>query len=132
MAARKSYNTRPLRLIREALTKKGGAHMTAEEISNSLKANGEPIGLTTVYRNLEKLCASGEVKKYIGDGTACYGFAGEHCRDHFHLKCSSCGRLFHIECDYMDRLSHHVCEHHGFKVDNSKTVLYGICEACGK
>ena len=132
MATRKAYNTRSLKLISEILASMDGAHMTAEEILNSLKERGENIGLTTVYRNLEKLVLSGEVRKYSGEGSACFGFSGEHCAEHFHLKCSACGKLFHIECEHIERLAEHISHHHGFAVDNTKTVLYGVCGECAK
>lgn len=106
--------------------------MTAEEIVSALRSEGEAVGLTTVYRNLEKLCSSGEVRKFSGAGSACYGFTGENCHSHFHLKCSSCGKLIHLECDYIEKLSEHVSAHHGFAVDNTKTVLYGTCGDCAK
>ncbi len=132
MAIRKGYNTRPLKLITEILAEKSGAHMTAEEILLALRERGENIGLTTVYRNVEKLVLSGEVRKYSGEGSACFGFSGEHCAEHFHLKCSSCGKLLHIECDHIERLAEHITRHHGFSVDHTKTVLYGVCGDCAK
>ncbi len=132
MSERKGYNTRPLKLITETLQDKGGAHMTAEEICDTLRSQGENVGLTTVYRNLDKLVASGEVKKFSGEGRACFGFAGSGCSHHFHLKCSGCGKLLHIECDHIERLAEHVKDHHGFCVDNTKTVLYGLCGDCAR
>ena len=131
MATRASYNTRPLRLIRETLADSGHSHMTVEEILSNLKERGEKIGLTTVYRNLDKLCEQGEVKKYRGDGGYCFGLA-DRCEHHFHLRCESCGRLLHIECEKVQQLSDHVSVHHGFRVYNSKTVLYGTCGDCAK
>ncbi len=132
MAERKSYNTRSLNLIAELLKSRGGSHMTAEELCEELKRQGENVGLTTVYRNLDKLISSGDVQKYSGEGSACFGFRGDNCSHHFHLKCSACGKLLHIECDHIERLADHVSERHGFRVDNTKTVLYGLCGDCAK
>lgn len=79
----------------------------------------------------------GIVRKYVLDGksSACYQFlSGEPhaCTEHFHLKCTQCGQLFHVSCDYLNQLGEHLLEHHGFVIDHTKTVLYGLCAACAK
>ena len=56
----------------------------------------------------------------------------DECLEHFHLKCIECGKLIHIDCNYMKSLDEHILQHHGFKVDNSRTVLYGICNSCNE
>ena len=85
---------------------------------------------------LKKLCASGEVRKFTGgDGdSACYQYAGKNaeCREHYHLKCTECGKLIHAECKFLSELSAHIYNEHGFKVDGSRTVLYGVCGDCLK
>ena len=42
------------------------------------------------------------------------------------------GQLFHVSCDYLNQLGEHLLEHHGFVIDHTKTVLYGLCAACAK
>ncbi len=109
-------------------------HITAEEIAAYFKTTDSPISTATVYRNLEKLTAAGRVRKYITspEEPACYQFAtsDKACVRHFHLKCTSCGRLFHVSCPYLDKLEEHIDSHHGFAVDNTRTVLYGLCGSC--
>lgn len=131
-----SYNTKQRELIFELLKENGGGHMTAEEVANRLAENGNAVGKSTVYRYLDKLVESGEVRKYIVDEgiSACYQYVGhsDRCNSHYHLKCSQCGALLHVECDYLDKVGEHVLEHHGFKMSNEKTVLYGTCVNCRK
>lgn len=109
-------------------------HMTAEEIAAHFKTTDSPISTATVYRSLEKLTAAGRVRKYITspEEPACYQFAAPDsaCVRHFHLKCTACGRLFHVSCPYLDKLEEHIGSHHGFEVDNTRTVLYGLCKGC--
>ena len=97
-------------------------HLTADEIFEKLRKSGESVGKTTIYRHLEKLCAS------------CYQYAGKNaeCREHYHLKCTECGKLIHAECKFLSELSAHIYNEHGFKVDGSRTVLYGVCGDCLK
>lgn len=54
------------------------------------------------------------------------------CREHYHLKCTECGKLIHAECKFLSELSAHIYNEHGFKVDGSRTVLYGVCGDCLK
>jgi len=127
------YRTRQRELILERLRTAGDRHITAEELAEELR--GEGVGRSTVYRTLERLVEQGEVRRFRpGDGGACYQFNDStgSCREHHHLKCIKCGRLFHTECELLDELSEHVYSHHGFLLDRSRTVLYGLCADCQK
>lgn len=124
------YNTKQKSALINFLKDNGGIHTTAADIANGLKSQGIKIGTATVYRHLDRLVTDGLVKKYITDGGACYQY-GEDCHgNHFHLKCISCDTLFHVDCDFLENLAPHILEHHKFKVDNTRTVMYGICEKC--
>ena len=130
-----AYITKQHELVLNVLKSVGG-HITAQSIAKKLDENGNYVGVSTVYRQLDKLVESGKVRKYIvEDGkSACYEYVGESgdCQRHYHLKCSGCGRLLHVECEYLDKIEAHILEHHGFVLNNEKTVLYGMCEDCRK
>ncbi len=126
------YKTKQRTALHNAIAASDGRHITVDGLTAALEADGNAVGRTTVYRYLEKLAREGAVRKYTHAGeSTCYQYVGEHgCREHFHLKCESCGRLIHIECDYFDTLGEHIADSHGFKVNRLKTVLYGICKDC--
>jgi len=129
------YKTKQGEQITALLKKYSDKHLTADEVSELLRDEGNAVGKATVYRNLDKLVAGGQVRRYtLEDGNpACYQYIGsEQCREHFHLKCLRCGAVIHLECDYLSDLNRHLLEHHAFEVDNSKIVLYGICGNCRK
>ena len=130
------YKTKQKEKILNFLKENSDKHVTAAEIISFLNDTNESVGSATVYRYLDKLVSSSVVRKfYLDEKTgACYQYVenNEECHEHFHLKCVECGRLIHIDCSYMKSLNAHIFEHHGFKVDNSKTVLYGKCEDCEK
>ena len=129
-----SYETKQSRLVIEFLKSNNQKHFSAEDVYFSLVSSGEKIGRTTVYRQLDKLCENGKVRKFItGENDACcYQYNDEHCHNHYHLKCSACGTLIHTECNFLDKLSAHIFSDHQFTIDGSKTVLYGICKTCAK
>lgn len=133
-----SYKTRQREYILTFLQKSGGRHVTVAEIVRYLQDSGTPVGTATVYRNLEQLAQEGAVRKYLLDSksSACYQFVGGtaagSCQEHFHLKCTCCGRLFHVSCDQLSQLGAHLLQHHGFVIDHTRTVLYGLCAECAK
>ena len=130
----KSYNTRQRSQILKCLVNNKTKHMTVDEIAEWLKENDIVVGKTTVYRTLEKLVSEGKARRYINDEgrSACFQYVDKegHCEQHFHLKCVDCGKLIHLQCAHLAELEKHVFEHHRFEVDNTRTVLYGVCEEC--
>lgn len=130
------YKTKQKEILIECLDSNKDIHMTAADISEHLKAKGHHLGMSTVYRQLDKLVAAGLVRKYIVDenSSACYQFIGNggECSEHFHLKCNVCGKLLHTDCSFMKQIAQHMKENHDFEVDLSKSLLYGICGKCRK
>jgi Fur family ferric uptake transcriptional regulator len=94
----------------------------------------EAVGQTTIYRHLEKLAAEGKIRKYTlrGDKGACYQYINNDrkCREHFHLKCETCGGLIHADCGLLDKVRRHLLGSHHFQIDMLKTVFYGTCKKC--
>lgn len=134
MSRPSDYKTKQKEQILSFIKSKKDVHVTASDIVMFLSRENTPVGTATVYRYLDKLVSQGVIRKYTMDEkmSACYQYIvdAEKCREHFHLKCIDCGTLIHIDCDYMKSLNDHILEHHGFKVDNSRTVLYGRCSDC--
>jgi Fe2+/Zn2+ uptake regulation proteins len=131
-----NYNTKQKQLILNCLMQNKDRHITADEIKEFLSKGNDMVGKTTIYRYLDKLVSQGLVRKYTVEGgkSACYQYMDQmdQCRNHFHLKCVDCGQLIHLECDYLDDINKHIQSHHDFKIDHSKTVLYGQCGKCAK
>ncbi len=130
------YKTKQRSLMFQFLKDNCENALTVDEIVDMLKQSGENIGRTTVYRFVESLSKSGEVRKFFDENKKCatFQFLSHHesCQKHLHLKCTECGKLIHLGCDFMDGVCSHIEEHHKFKVDNSITTLLGICDECAK
>lgn len=134
MARISNYNTKQRDLILEFLKQSQGEHVTADMILEYLAENGTPVGKATVYRYLDLLEKQEMVRKYQTDERrkACYQYVEDMatCRCHYHLKCLNCGKLFHITCNELDHVAEHMLKEHGFLVDESRTVYYGVCAKC--
>lgn len=134
MGDRGKYKTKQRDLILSCLRKNRSLPVSAEKIMEYLKAEGESVGLTTVYRNLNRLAGEGLVLRYApveGMG-ARYQFV-EHPDDHssyYHLICTECGQMTDFRCEYIDDLFVHMHDRHQFDLDKRKTLLYGICHNC--
>ncbi|MBR4626243.1 MAG: transcriptional repressor [Ruminococcus sp.] len=130
------YNTKQKEKLLDYLISNKDKHTNVQTISTYMAEEGTPLGTATIYRRLDKLVEQGIVRKYVIDGKtgACYQYidGSSECHEHFHLKCVKCDRLIHIDCAHLTGISEHIYEHHGFWVDSSKTVFYGICSKCAE
>jgi len=135
MTSEIQYHTKQYEKLLNYLKSIPGKHFTAQELCSHFSATGEPIGLATIYRQLERMLESGLVQKYIIEGSsACFEFIGSHghLREEncFHCKCILCGRLIHLECEEILQLQNHILKKHNFTLDTSRTVFYGTCVEC--
>ena len=136
MNKKNEYKTMQKNTLLEYMKETGGKHQSARDIYDGLRDRGIQIGLTTVYRHLDKLASEGTIAKYIIDENtpACFEYTGHHDHeepeDCYHCKCVSCGKLIHMHCDEVQKLEKHILEEHGFLLDMHRTVFYGLCDAC--
>ncbi len=127
------YKTKQRDAILDLLRKNNDRHMTADDIYTSLMGSGVKVGKTTVYRYIEALVNEGAVRRYDNGGTggACFQIVENgSCQTHYHLRCTGCGKLFHLQCGLVRELQQHVLKDHGFAIDGSRTVFYGLCREC--
>jgi len=129
-----TYNTKQKQLILDILLKSKEKQLSCEEIEETLRKNGTPVGKSTVYRYLLSLQSEGKVRKFNSETSKSATFSyienEKECSRHLHLRCLSCGEFTHLSCKLMDEVSQHLINDHKFSIDNSKTVLYGLCEKC--
>lgn len=127
-------NTRQKALILACLKNSGGAHLTAEEIGDMLKARCTPVAKSTVYRYLSQLEACSQVRKYtLSDGqSACYQYIGHDgaCMEHYHLMCKTCGEVVHFDSAALGAMFASLRDQNGFSIDGRRTVFYGLCGKC--
>ena len=126
------YNTKNRKLVLDFLKNNSDKHLTIEEIYNALN---EEVPLASLYRIIDDLSESGEIRKYIIsiNEPSRYQYIDnkdEHL--HFHLLCTKCGKLIHLECHEVNNLIKHIEDNHKFAIDVSKVNLYGLCEDCQK
>ncbi|MGN0994744.1 MAG: transcriptional repressor [Butyricicoccus sp.] len=120
-------NTIQCALVLEAVNKLK-CHATADEIYQEIKKDHPHISRGTVYRNLQRLCETGEIRKREIPGEA---DRFDHlCHDHYHARCVKCGRVFDVDMEYMTGLEKTIKDTHGFVFTGHDIVFQGICAEC--
>ena len=120
-------NTIQKRLISETV-KKLNNHPTADEVYEELVKQYPSISRTTVYRVLHELDSSGEIRlRRMPNGADRYDHI---CTDHYHVRCSVCGRVSDVEMDYLSELELKIKDGHGYLFSGHNIVFSGICPDC--
>lgn len=107
-------------------------HWTPEELAGSLRARGEPIATTTVYRNLALLEEAGIIRR-AAVGSSADAAEYEHAwgrEHHDHLVCAVCGLRVEFAYPAIEVLQEAVAHDHGFTLRRHTLELVGTCPAC--
>lgn len=114
-------------LVLEAVNKLQ-CHATAEEIYQMVTSEHPNISKGTVYRNLNQLADSGEIRKLEIPGGA--DRFDHRCHNHYHVKCLKCGRVFDVDMEYIADLEQKIRDTHGFVFSGHDLVFRGLCPDC--
>lgn len=132
--AENQYKTKQRSQILQCMRNNAEKALTVDEICEILKNTGVSVGKTTVYRYLDSLLESGALRRYAEEkgksATFQYIESTNLCHSHLHIKCLKCGKLEHLDCEFLNGVSSHILQHHNFRIDNSKTTIFGICAKC--
>ena len=122
-----SYNTKQKDLILDIIKSKN-KEFTIKDIYEDLD---KKVGLTTIYRFIDKLILDGLITKNVSDNITYYQYL-EKCEhdNHFYLKCEKCKEVKHIDCDCINELYNHIKIEHKFSLDKDKIIINGICSRC--
>lgn len=116
-----------LQLLAQAAS--NNTHLSAEDVYQQLSAEGEDVGLATVYRVLTQFEGAGLVKKLNFEGGFCVFELndGEH---HDHMVCVKCSAVREFIDETIERQQQKIAEEAGFEMTDHSLVIYGICRSC--
>jgi Fur family ferric uptake transcriptional regulator len=121
--------TRSERAVLAALEASDGFR-SAQELHAELRAGGERVGLTSVYRALQSLAdraAVDVVRQTNGELTYRRCASDAH---HHHLLCRTCGATVEIEAPALEQWVADVAATHGYTVTAHTLEVTGTCRAC--
>lgn len=126
------YSTKQKSIIMEILKENKEKLLSPDEILDILKLKDESCSKATLYRFLDNLVLTKEIRKcYNQDSNRFeYQLCQGDCSRHLHLKCKKCGLVIHLDCHDTEEFLHHISEEHGFLIDNYESTIYGLCPKC--
>jgi Fur family ferric uptake transcriptional regulator len=102
---------------------------SAQEIHALLSAQGEQVGLSTVYRALQALAEAGEIDSLRTEsGESIYRRCS--ATHHHHLVCRSCGRTVEVEGPAVEKWTRSVAAAHGYSEVSHTLEIFGTCSSC--
>lgn len=103
-------------------------HPTADEIYMAIRERYPNISLATVYRNLNLLTETGELRKMS------YLSGPDHfdydTSAHPHFVCRDCGRVYDMPLERIEVLEKTAEGKGPGRIDAHELVFYGSCNAC--
>ena len=104
---------------------------SAQEVHTQILKSKKSVGLTTVYRTLQKLSQNEEVDFLRrDDGEGVYKVC--QTQHHHHLLCSNCGVSVEFVSEKFERLMKSIALDNGFVVQEHEAEIVGLCEKCSQ
>ncbi len=120
-------NTTQKRILLEEI-RSSRSHRTAAELYDAVRDRLPHISLGTVYRNLELLTETGDVRRLGGAGQESR-FDGV-TETHYHLRCRICGRIDDVAGSLGVQLNGEVANSSGWLFGEPTVEFEGICPDC--
>jgi len=103
------------------------SHPTADQVYERVRQKLPSISLGTVYRNLQKLVADGQLQVIVLDRTQHFDpLLGRHQ----HFICKSCGKVYDVFVDAENEIRPISLPPGGFTVTSHQLSWYGTCRSC--
>lgn len=103
-------------------------HPTAEKVYEHIREEFPNISLATVYRNLNQLAASGDIRK-VSCGEARERFDGNTSR-HYHFICNECNEVMDLEMEPLDHVNTLAGARFSGDVQGHSIYFFGLCDSC--
>ena len=121
--------TLPRMKILEYLESSDVRHQSAEDLYKKLIADGEEIGLATVYRVLTQFEAAGLVSRLNFEGGHAV-FELNQKGHHDHIVCIKCGKVEEFYDEIIESQQLKVAKEMGYSITEHSMTLYGKCPEC--
>ena len=111
------------------IVRRTAEHPTADAVFMRARCSVPTISLTTVYRNLRRLVADGQLRERMFSGVSRFD---AHVQEHGHLVCVDCGTIADLPADGATLAQHFNTAAPAWAVDRVDVELRGRCPACRK
>jgi Fur family transcriptional regulator, ferric uptake regulator len=105
-----------------------GNHLSAEDLYQILRQQGERISLSTVYRTLHVMAFMGILRELeLAEGHKHYELNSGDSSQHHHLVCVQCNRTLEFESDLIDRIGIRQAQAEGYHLLDCQLTVYSVC-----
>ncbi len=129
-----TYKTKAREVIISYLKKHPEQRLTAREIYEAVCNSEVEVNRTTIYRNLDRLCETGELMRFKEPNRDAwyyqYSAEHDHCDKHMHAQCSMCGKVFHLDKPFVEAFNAGMLEEYGIDINPADTIILGRCSKC--
>lgn len=120
--------TEPRRAVAQLIADRPG-HFSAADLVDDARARRLRIGRATIFRTLEML-ADLELVERIDLPSGDHAYVACEPSHHHHVVCSGCGRSQDIDDAGLRSVVRDVARRTGFRIDDHRLELFGLCPAC--
>lgn len=108
-----------------------GTHLSAEELCEMLEQEGEPISLSTIYRNLKLMARMGILRELeLAEGQKRYEINQPAPHHHHHLICVRCNKTIEFKNDAVLKVGAKTAEKLGYHLLDCQLLIQAICPTC--
>jgi Fur family ferric uptake transcriptional regulator len=104
-----------------------GEHLSAEDLYDRLKAQGENISLSTIYRTVKMMARMGILRELeLTEDHKHYEINQPKPHHHHHLVCVKTNRVIEFKSDQILTISKKVADKYGFSVLDCQLTIIGV------
>ncbi|PZU94948.1 MAG: transcriptional repressor [Leptolyngbya sp.] len=106
-------------------------HLSAEDLCDLLEKEGEPISLSTIYRNLKLMARMGILRELeLAEGQKRYEINQPAPHHHHHLICVRCNKTIEFKNDSVLKVGAKTADRSGYHILDCQLLIHGICPSC--
>lgn len=107
------------------------AHLSADEVSATVRAALPGTSMQTVYNVLGDLTAAGLLRRLEPPGSSAR-YERRVGDNHHHLVCRRCGAIEDVDCTVGQAPCLTASAAHGYTIDEAEVTFWGVCPSCAR
>lgn len=108
-----------------------GQHLSAEDLYNMLKTEGEAISLSTIYRTLKLMARMGILRELeLAEGHKHYELNQPYPYHHHHLVCVRCNKMIEFKNDTILKIGTRTAKKESYHLLDCQMTIHAICPTC--
>ncbi|MCT7960137.1 transcriptional repressor [Laspinema sp. D1] len=108
-----------------------GEHLSAEDLYELLKEEGEAISLSTIYRTVKLMARMGILRELeLAEGHKHYEINQPYPHHHHHLICVRCNKTIEFKSDSILKVGIKTTTKEGYHLLDCQLTIHAVCPTC--